>query len=82
MTTDRVTFFFAIKLADRTGMGGYINSNGDVSPFQHSPMVQSLERSGAEAAAKLARTKHPRWNVEVRSSSCPACMFQGRGRYA
>jgi hypothetical protein len=70
--TNRVTIYFADKLAGKTGMGGGLDINGNVATRGG---VVSIHPVFAQLAMARAKAKHPDWQVEMVTSTADAAFF-------
>jgi hypothetical protein len=70
---NEVKVYFAVKEADKAGMGGYLDMNGAVSIRGNRAI--STNPVFAEAACILAKKANPTWNVEVRSTMANSAFF-------
>jgi len=70
--TNRVTIYFADKLAGKSGMGGGLDINGNVAARGG---VVSIHPVFAQLAMARAKAKHPDWQVEMITSTADAAFF-------
>lgn len=70
---NRVTIYFAQKLAGSTGMGGALDINGNVA-IRGS--VNSMSPVFAQLAMAKAKAKHPNWQVEMVTTTADAAFFE------
>jgi hypothetical protein len=68
---NRVTVYYAQKLSGKSGMGGSLDINGNVS----SRRVISLHPVFAQLAIAKAKAKHSDWQVEMVTTTADSAFF-------
>jgi hypothetical protein len=71
-TINRVTIYYADKLAGKSGMGGGLDINGNVATRGG---VVSVHPIFAQLAMARAKANHPDWQVEMVTTTADAAFF-------
>jgi len=72
MNTNRITVYYAQKLADKFGMGGGLDINGSVASRGG---VISMNPVFAQLAIARAKATNPNWKVEMVTTTADSAWF-------